>query len=145
MDIEGIKGIPNSALVLGLSGLLPFVFLGAIYVYQSPDVNSEIRSALLAYGAIILSFLGGVRWGVAMSEASPTRIISQLCVSIMPSVVGWIAFLIKNQIGLFILTAAFFLILLLDYKLPGAPNWYFRLRALLSSAVIASLLTVLSV
>jgi hypothetical protein len=145
MVIEGIKSIPKSALVLGLSGLLPFVFLGSISVYQSPDVHNEISSTLLAYGAIILSFLGGVRWGVAMSEASPTRISSQLCVSIMPSLVGWIAFLVDNQTGLLILTAAFFLMLLLDYKLAGAPNWYFSLRALLSTVVITSLLTVLSV
>ena len=145
MVFKGIKNIPNSALVLGFSGLLPFVFLGSIYVYQSPDVNNGISSALLAYGAIILSFLGGVRWGVAMGEASPTRIGSQLCISIMPSLLGWIAFLVKNPIGLLILTTAFFLMLLLDYKLPGAPNWYFSLRVLLSTAVIASLLTVLSV
>ena len=145
MVIEDIKSIPKAALVIGLSGLLPFIFLSSFSVYQSPDVHSEISSALLGYGAIILSFLGGVRWGVAMSETSPTRIVSQLCVSIIPSLVGWTAFLIENQIGLLILTAAFFLLLLLDYKLPGAPSWYFGLRIILSTAVIASLLTVLTV
>ena len=77
------QNIPTPALVLGIAGLIPFItcavlawvpelgsnLLGSSQSAGSDDgtsANSIKQQAVLAlgaYGAIILSFLGGIRWG----------------------------------------------------------------------------------
>jgi len=48
---------------LGWSGLLPFVG-GALAVSVGPTAwNDTALRALIAYGAVIVSFLGGIHWG----------------------------------------------------------------------------------
>ena len=140
-----INFIPKSALVSGLLGLLPVVFLSAVILHQSPNVHGEIIAALLAYGAVILSFLGGVRWGTAISGTSHVPLSIQLWISVVPSLVGWAAILIEIPAALLVLTVAFSLVLFTDYMIAGAPIWYLRLRVILSLPVIACLLIVLSV
>lgn len=47
---------------LGVAGLVPFVVtLPAAYLASPPGQALAIQ-AFLAYGAVILSFLGGVHW-----------------------------------------------------------------------------------
>lgn len=54
--------VPCSAWLLGLAGLIPFVTAAGI-VWFDPENRNEAVSAITAYGAIVLSFLGGIRWG----------------------------------------------------------------------------------
>tara|TARA_X000000950_G_C13448420_1_gene470918 strand:- start:65 stop:505 length:441 start_codon:yes stop_codon:yes gene_type:complete len=142
---RSINFIPKSALVSGILGLLPVVFLSAVILHQSPNVHGEIIAALPAYGAVILSFLGGVRWGTAISGTSHVPLSIQLWISVVPSLVGWAAILIEIPAALLVLTVAFSLMLFTDYMIAGAPVWYLRLRVILSLPVIACLLIVLSV
>ena len=51
--------------VLGYAGVLPFATLALVHVFASDPVADHALRGFLAYSAIILSFLGGVRWGVA--------------------------------------------------------------------------------
>jgi hypothetical protein len=139
-----INFIPKSALVSGILGLVPFVFLSAVILYQSPNVHDEVAAALLAYGALILSFLGGVRWGTAICGTSRVPLSIQLWISVVPSLVGWAAILIEMSAALLVLTVAFSLMLFTDYMIAGVPIWYLRLRMILSLPVIACLLIVLS-
>ena len=139
-----INFIPKSALVSGILGLVPFVFLSAVTLYRSPNVHDEVTAALLAYGALILSFLGGVRWGTAICGTSRVPLSIQLWISVVPSLVGWAAILIEMPAALLVLTVAFSLMLFTDYMIAGVPIWYLRLRMILSLPVIACLLIVLS-
>ena len=143
MTIGGTKSIPKPALILGFMGLLPFVSMACIAVIQSPEVDRRVINTLLVYGALILSFLGGVRWGIAINDTSSLPLLGPLFVSVIPSLVAWVACLVTEETGLFILTVGFCLMLHADHKLPGAPDWYLRLRIPLSLAVVVSLLTVL--
>ena len=63
---EPVRIVPPAAKWLGAAGLLPFL-AGAV---ASLPVAGALRPfgepLLLAYGAIILSFMGGVHWGAAM-------------------------------------------------------------------------------
>ena len=140
-----INDIPKSALVPGILGLVPVIFLSAVTVFQSPNVHGVVIAALLAYGAVILSFLGGVRWGTAICGTSHVPLSIQLWISVVPSLVGWAAILIEIPAALLVLTVAFSLMLFTDYMIAGAPIWYLRLRVILSLPVIACLLIVLSV
>ena len=145
MKPDPLSDIPKSALIWGVLGLVPVITLSVVIVHQSPKVHVEALAALLAYGAIILSFLGGVRWGIAISGFSQVPFTVQLCISVVPSLVGWVAILIERPAGLVVLTVAFSLLLLMDNMISGAPVWYSRLRLLLSLPVITCLLTVLFV
>tara|TARA_Y100001934_G_C11837513_1_gene533525 strand:- start:51 stop:491 length:441 start_codon:yes stop_codon:yes gene_type:complete len=145
MNPGSINFIPKSALASGILGLLPIVSLSAVIVHQSPNVHGEVIAALLAYGAVILSFLGGVRWGTAISGTSHVPLSIQLWISVVPSLVGWAAMLIEIPAALLVLTVAFSLMLFTDYMIAGPPIWYLRLRVILSLPVIACLLIVLTV
>ena len=102
---------------------------------------------LLAYGAVILSFLGGIHWGAAM-----TRSISQpdhgidsvrLGISVVPSLVGWASLLIDVRYGLALLAVGFAANLLLDIRSTHqglVPPWYRRLRQPLTIVVIVALI-----
>ena len=101
--------------------------------------------ALLAYGAIILSFLGGIQWGLAIARpggASPDTLGGRLIVSITPSLAAWGALLVPERAGLILLALSIAAMLWVDLRatrLGQAPAWYPRLRIPLSCAVIATL------
>ena len=64
--------VPAAAAWLGGLGLVPFVGLSIASQAIEGDLKTAALRGLLAYGAVILSFLGGIHWGAAM-----TRSISQ--------------------------------------------------------------------
>jgi len=102
---------------------------------------------LLTYGAVILSFLGGIHWGAAM-----TRSISQtdhridagrLGISVVPSLVGWASLLLDARYGLALLAVGFAANLLLDIRSTRqglVPPWYRGLRQPLTMVVVVALI-----
>ena len=52
---------------LGGAGVLPFAALAGLAFVQVP-ASFDVTLAFLAYSALILSFLGGVRWGRALAS-----------------------------------------------------------------------------
>lgn len=62
-DLKELRRSPTAPLIMGFSGLLPFA-AAPLYMVQAGAFAPEVASAQLAYGAAILSFLGGVRWGM---------------------------------------------------------------------------------
>ena len=71
--------IPRTALLLGYAGVLPFAALAMGYVIG--EYAAALQGFLL-YGGLILSFLGGVRWGAAASPQPSSR---ALALSVLPS------------------------------------------------------------
>ena len=50
--------------------------------------------ALMAYGATVLAFLGGVHWGFALDEGSnqtSQALRARLVLGVVPSLIGWAA------------------------------------------------------
>ena len=60
--------------------------------------------ALLAYGAVIASFLGAIHWGLVMREA-PAQPLPSLVWGVVPSLLGWVAVLLGHAQGLVLITA----------------------------------------
>lgn len=61
--------IPQPALALGVSGLLPFAgFLFGLW-FGSPDLSARCAKALLNYGMVILAFVGALHWAFAMQAS----------------------------------------------------------------------------
>ena len=93
--------VPPAAKWLGGLGAIPFVFLSGIsHVPESP-FQGQISFALTAYGAVILSFLGGIHWGLAIAgsgaDGRKNETSSRLVLSVVPSLIGWGALFLPRR------------------------------------------------
>lgn len=142
--------IPRPALVLGLGGLLPF-FASAIAVCMlagndSPSSASSdfFLLSLGGYGAVILSFLGGIRWGKLLGDDVLTNQWGPLSLSVVPSLIAWPALLLGGSLMLLLLATGFAIQYALDraaVERHELPAWFGRLRLILTSGAIVSLLS----
>lgn len=138
-------GLPPMAWRLGYGGLIPFV-LGALLVWAVTDeALGYVAAALAAYGAVIVSFLGGIHWGLVMkmgaaavegdAAAHSVQASSALVWGVMPSLVAWLGVLMPPHAGLVILGLALVGCYLVDrrrYAAQGLGAWLtlrFRLTA----------------
>jgi steroid 5-alpha reductase family enzyme len=97
-------------------------------------------SALLTYGAIIVSFLGGIHWGLAMRDGKPS--VQRLMWGVTPSLLGWLAVLLDSPWGQCVLALGLLLCLMVDqaaYPRSGLQGWL-PLRRLLTAVATASVL-----
>jgi hypothetical protein len=102
-----------------------------------------VAAALSAYGAVIVSFLGGIHWGHVMrqwpqAEAGAAWADATLVWGVMPSLVAWLGVLMPPYAGLFVLGLAIIGCYLVDrrrYAALGLQAWMtlrFRLTAVAS-------------
>ncbi len=130
---------PVSALWLGFGGLVPFAAAAATPIFAGSIWDDFATRALLAYGACILSFLGGVRWGIAITQRD-ARLSVELTTSVLPALVAWTALLVSPKAGLAMLAASFVVLLAADLNLPDVPPWYRALRIPLTAGAVIALL-----
>ncbi|MEA1942325.1 MAG: DUF3429 domain-containing protein [Pseudomonadota bacterium] len=145
--------IPRQALWSGLAGLLPFWLPVLLAVQAAATQRSAAaeEAAFTIYAAIILGFLGGVRWGRALApgENPPGR---HWLASIAPSVLGVAAVAVHWAAGP---VPAFVLVLA---GLAGQyvwdrsaverrrlPRWYGRLRTVLSASASGAAIAMIAV
>jgi hypothetical protein len=133
----------RAAFTLGFLGLIPFVALAAAAVLAPTDLAETARFALLAYGATILSFLGGLHWGFVLAPGrAEGSHVSWLVLGVCPQLLGWLALLVSDRTGFLILAAALAGLLWLDRAASAeglAPAWLPKLRWPLSLGAAASL------
>ncbi|MCU0983918.1 MAG: DUF3429 domain-containing protein [Acetobacteraceae bacterium] len=106
-DAPAGSRLPYPALWLGLGGLIPFAACTAVTLGGGP-FSGLAEDALLAYGAVILAFLGAVHWGLALAvpaDAAASR--TRLLLGVVPSLIGWVALISPNWIGFGVLVAGF--------------------------------------
>lgn len=135
---------PSRFTILGYGGLLPFLGL-ALLVCFGGEYRDNLAEALVGYGAVILSFVGALHWGFAMTlPALPaTERQQRLVWSVMPALIGWVAMLLPVSWGCWVLASGFTVHLWQDRKLANfMPGWYMPMRVRLT--VVASLCLVLS-
>ena len=65
--------LPPAAQWLGFAGLVPQIALAAIVIGGPPDLASGAVRLAQCYAALILSFVGGVWWGLAAQPAKRAR------------------------------------------------------------------------
>lgn len=131
--------VPTSAAWLGMAGAVPFVVL-ALVGFMDGAAGILARLMLLGYAVAILSFMGGVHWGLAMARGEAK--MARLGPSVAPALVAWAGFLVGGRPGLWILAAAFAGLLAYDLsevRRGAAPGWYPRLRWPLTAIVVISL------
>ncbi len=144
--------VPLLAILLGVFGLVPFLACGLMALSPDPVQSARMELALLAYGAVILSFLGGVHWGFALltPASTPARFERlRLVLGVLPALAGWIAVLLPRILapwsGLLLLIAAFIATAVVEQQAERhglMPRGYIWLRWALTIAVSAILITV---
>ena len=123
----------NNALRLGYAGLLPFVAGAVLLWLVGPEVHPYVALALSGYAAVILSFLGGIHWGLALREQAPP--LAWLVWGVVPSLVAWLAMLMPANAGLVVFGLALLVCYAVDrrlYPVQGLARWLtlrFRLSA----------------
>lgn len=144
-----LRSVPKVPLWLGFAGLLPFALglmayaAGGIWLFDQP---LALR-ATLGYGAVILSFLGGTRWGMGLLLSNPDKRDARLTLSVLPSLLGWVALLLPAFPALVLLAVSFAAQGAWDVgdaADDGAPQWFAHLRTVLT-ALVCSLLSVMAV
>jgi hypothetical protein len=129
------REIPAAAAWLGGLGVVPFV-AAAIAAVAGPEPWRELAlRAFVAYSAVILSFLGGIRWGAALGDADGRR----LALSVAPSLLAFGCLLLTPSDAVKLLAVLFAAVGFFDAMrrpMPDWPAWFMRLRARLSGAVV---------
>lgn len=72
MTASSCAALPRQAFWLGLSGLLPQGAVVALLAFGGVDLRFTALSVGYAYAALILSFLGGLWWGLAAAGGART-------------------------------------------------------------------------
>jgi len=135
---------------LGLLGTLPFIAAAAMVWLPLPGEwtigTPRLLRAIAGYSAVVLSFLAGIQWGLALSinEDAPTSARNLFLLSVASSLMAWgLLFIDAAGTRLLCTIALFCLVWLIDGLLrlqKLIPHWFFRLRSAATGVAITSLL-----
>lgn len=127
---------------LAVAGALPFIAAtAALYVSSASSVRVPAIAALVTYSAVILSFLGGIEWGLAIRDETgteSTRVVA-LGLSVVSSLAAWAVLWMdgpKWQVGSAL--AIFVAVWGADQWMAGKgllPAWFIDLRTAISALV----------
>ena len=125
---------------LGHAGLIPFVLLAALLCLVKVELQAWVAIALAAYAALIVSFLGGIHWGIGWQAgrhaAAHHAQRNHFLWGIVPSLLAWPGLLMPAFAGLAWLGFLLILCYLADrtlYTRAGLQAWLtlrFRLSAI---------------
>ncbi len=137
----GYESPPVLLWVIALLSLSPFPVAAALYCYGPPQLHGPAMYGLLTWSAMVLSFLGGVRWGLETREPRPR--VPRLLFSALAAVAGWVVLMARGRLedgwilGAFI--GAFLIQWLFDHQAPDTPSRYPMLSTALTSGACVSL------
>lgn len=172
-DTFSLSSVPKEPYVLGLAGTLPYLATSLTTVYLSWDLNTEwpstsnfvnnilishdtarhllsvVEPIQLGYGAIIISFLGAVHWGLEYAEKvpNPARTRFRYGLGVLAPMVAWPTLLMPMDFALTTQFGAFVMLYFADSRATvraWAPSWYgvyrFVLTAIVGAAIFISLI-----
>ena len=136
---------PMPAIVLGAMGLLPLLI--ALFVRLAAGGNPDtplpgkIGGLALTYAAMILSFLGGIWWGIASTRATEEQRPTLLVIAVAPAILATLLYGFSADLPVVCSTLLGLVIALtplVDRKLDRmrlVPPWWMNLRLPLSLAL----------
>ncbi|KAK1964017.1 hypothetical protein LY78DRAFT_583443 [Colletotrichum sublineola] len=172
-DTFSLSEVPKEPYALGLAGTLPYLATSLSTVYLSWDLNVEwppstssfvnqiymnhesaqywlslLEPIQLGYGAVIISFLGAVHWGMEYAEKTPhpRRTPFRYGMGVVAPMVAWPSLLMPVEYALTSQFAAFTFLYLADTRAMNkgwTPPWYgvyrFVLTAIVGISIFVSL------
>tara|TARA_Y100000991_G_C21972387_1_gene350159 strand:- start:1983 stop:2432 length:450 start_codon:yes stop_codon:yes gene_type:complete len=136
MTVDEQVRVETMGMRLGYLGLIPFVF-GAVTALLSQELVSLAFQAFILYSLAILSFMGGVHWGLALITG--TRQSTRLLISVVPVVAAWISLIaLPAPLTLAVLGGGFIAQWFIDRPILAElpiPSWYLEMRPRLAYVV----------
>ncbi|TAL22652.1 MAG: DUF3429 domain-containing protein [Aquabacterium sp.] len=124
------------AAMLAYAGTLPFILGAALVWIVNARAHEHAMQLLALYAAAVVSFLGGIHWGLAMrADSGESNADRRLSWGVAPAIVAWIAALMPPYAGLVVQGGMLIACYLVDrraYPQWGAAAWLvlrFRLTA----------------
>ena len=141
---EKVRHTRRFAWMLSLASAVPLAVLVLLIAVLEPvhPIRPLLLSALATYGAVLLSFLGGIRWGLAMGARKQESTRRIFAMSVAPVLVGWFSLMLPAP--------HLFAVQLLAFAGQGAWDslagqasafglWFVRLRTIMTLLVCALL------
>ena len=126
--------IRRLAWLLAITGTLIFAVMTAFLFTSESHIRIPVIAALVTFAMVVISYLGGIEFGLALREegsTEPTRALA-MSISALPSLASWGVFWLNSpqkQIGTVI--ALFVLVWFSDLYLARRgliPSWFVDLR-----------------
>ncbi|GLC55427.1 hypothetical protein PLESTB_000986100 [Pleodorina starrii] len=154
---EKLAAMPLYPKLLGFAGAIPFTTLTPAFVQAAgfPDMVDYCAQMQLVYGGSIVSFLGAVHWGLAMSSSTVAAAGSKAAGalneryvwSVVPSLGVVPALMMQPAQGSLAITVLLGICYLSDasyFRSGYLPSWYMSLRGYLTLLAGASMLATMS-
>ena len=139
------ESAPPALWSIAILALGPFLTSALVIAYGERHYAPAALMVLLSWSAVVLAFLGGVRWGLETALVEPRW--ERLAGSVISPVVAWSLFLGRERLEtswiLIGFMAAFLLQWLFDHRAPDVPARYPRLSTALTAGACISLALVL--
>lgn len=148
--IDGLKAsqpeVQNQRLIwtIAVIGAVPMlIFTSAILISGGHSgTSAPLIDAYKIYSAIVLSFLGGIHWGIVLGAKEEVPSSKTLLVSVAAPLIGWIAVFVSEPMC--------FALLIVGFAGQGAwdnfaahngklPLWFSKTRMILTIVVIISM------
>ncbi|KAF7592655.1 hypothetical protein BBP40_012618 [Aspergillus hancockii] len=166
-DTFSLADVPKEALYLGMAGVVPYLATSLETVYLSYEINraaalgdglifsgqsAELMLHLLepiqvGYGAVILSFLGAVHWGLEWAGYGGKLGYKRYAAGVIAPAVAWPTLLFPVEYALISQFLAFTFLYYNDARAAAAgraPHWYgmyrFVLTFIVGASIVASLI-----
>ncbi|MES3026795.1 MAG: DUF3429 domain-containing protein [Pseudomonadota bacterium] len=140
-EVHAEASAPLALWAIALLCLAPFPISAVAYVFGPADVTGPALTVLLTWSAVVLGFLGGIRWGLESARAAPRW--TRLAMSIVSPTAAWALVFARGSIDTAWLLcgfmAAFILQWLYDHAAPDVPARYPRLMTTLTLGACISL------
>ncbi|RDW57051.1 DUF3429 domain-containing protein [Aspergillus mulundensis] len=161
-----LEGVPKDALYLGMAGVIPYLATSLETVYLAYEVNRAhatgdglifsgqsaemmlhmLEHVQVGYGAVILSFLGAVHWGLEWAGYGGRSGYRRYAAGVIAPAVAWPTLLLPVEHALITQFLAFTFLYYNDARLSVkglAPKWYSMYRFVLTFIVGASIVATL--
>lgn len=135
------------ALLPGVVGIVPFAASAAAVLWPNQIVTGQHAQLIgVAYGGLILTFLGGSHWGAMAGPVDARRFGNTFRIGITSVLVALVAMLMAPPAALALLIASYLVLALCDVlaiEQHRLPEWLGQLRMMFTTGAVLSLLTVL--
>jgi hypothetical protein len=126
---------------LGYAGLAPFMILTLLLWLVDAELHPFIALAMAGYGAVIVSFLGGIHWGIGFRKAITSHNAPPVHFvwGVVAPLLAWVAVMMPAFAGLPLLGFVLIGCYVMDYRTWPAAGLGGWLRFRLHLTVVASL------
>jgi hypothetical protein len=131
------------------SGATPVLVCAAAAVLAPPDLAAAAASACLKYSAVVIGFLGGIRWGAELMRNPSAPNPGRLVAAASTTVLAWAGLILERQtqLAFALLLAGAGVLLVWDLRAAAIgllPAWTARLRIMATITAAAGIAAVIA-